>query len=74
MLLLEGKAHVYMFASPGCKKWDTCAPQAVLESAGGILTDVSGKLIPYDENAPHRSVLIHAIDFYMEQGHSFLHW
>lgn len=22
--LLEGKAHAYVFASSGCKKWDTC--------------------------------------------------
>lgn len=22
--LLEGNAHAYVFASPGCKKWDTC--------------------------------------------------
>ena len=54
MLLLEGKAHVYVFGSPGCKKWDTCAPQAVLEAAGGVLTDIQGNLIPYQASAPHR--------------------
>lgn len=56
MLLLEGKAHVYVFASPGCKKWDTCAPQAVLEAAGGTLTDIKGTTIPYHASAPHRYV------------------
>ncbi|XP_027216533.1 3'(2'),5'-bisphosphate nucleotidase 1 isoform X1 [Penaeus vannamei] len=55
MLLLEGKAHLYVFASPGCKKWDTCAPQAILEAAGGILTDIQGNAIPYDASAPHRN-------------------
>lgn len=55
MLLLEGKAHLYVFASPGCKKWDTCGPQAVLEAAGGLLTDINGKEIPYDSCAPHRN-------------------
>ncbi|XP_069166039.1 3'(2'),5'-bisphosphate nucleotidase 1 isoform X1 [Procambarus clarkii] len=55
MLLLEGKAHVYVFASPGCKKWDTCAPQAILEAAGGTLTDIKGALIPYHSTAPHRN-------------------
>ncbi|CAL4128183.1 unnamed protein product, partial [Meganyctiphanes norvegica] len=55
MLLLEGQAHAYVFASPGCKKWDTCGPQAVLESAGGCLTDIQGKPIPYDSTAPHRN-------------------
>ncbi|XP_059610572.1 3'(2'),5'-bisphosphate nucleotidase 1 [Phlebotomus argentipes] len=40
--LLEGKAHAYVFASAGCKKWDTCAPEAVLEANGGTLTDMMG--------------------------------
>ena len=30
MLVMEGQAHVYLHPSPGCKKWDTCAPEAVL--------------------------------------------
>jgi len=55
MLLLEGHAHAYVFASPGCKKWDTCGPQAVLESAGGCMTDIQGIPIPYDSTAPHRN-------------------
>ena len=41
-MVLEGQASAYVFASGGCKKWDTCAPQAVLEAAGGRLTDVHG--------------------------------
>ncbi|XP_011305902.1 3'(2'),5'-bisphosphate nucleotidase 1 isoform X2 [Fopius arisanus] len=53
VLLLEGKAHAYVFASPGCKKWDTCAPEAILRAAGGNLTDLHGNLYPYDSNAPH---------------------
>lgn len=48
--LLEGEAHAYVFASPGCKKWDTCAPEAVLEAAGGRLTDISGKVYTYGAN------------------------
>lgn len=33
--LIEGKASAYVFASPGCKKWDTCAPEAILHAVGG---------------------------------------
>lgn len=55
MLLLEGKAHVYVFGSPGCKKWDTCAPQAILEAAGGVLTDIQGNQIPYHATVQHRN-------------------
>ncbi|CAI5442639.1 unnamed protein product [Caenorhabditis angaria] len=47
--VLEGSA-AYVFASAGCKKWDTCAPEAVLEAAGGNLTDISGRKIRYDSN------------------------
>ncbi|GMR36885.1 hypothetical protein PMAYCL1PPCAC_07080, partial [Pristionchus mayeri] len=44
--VLEG-ASAYVFASPGCKKWDTAAPQAVLEAAGGKLTDITGRSMVY---------------------------
>ncbi|XP_076234920.1 3'(2'),5'-bisphosphate nucleotidase 1 [Calliopsis andreniformis] len=47
VLLLEGKAHAYVFASKGCKRWDTCAPEAILCAAGGTLTDFYGEHYPY---------------------------
>ncbi|GLV40635.1 uncharacterized protein CBL_04438 [Carabus blaptoides fortunei] len=47
MLLLEGRAHAYVFASGGCKKWDTCGPEAVLVAAGGHLTTVHGHNYDY---------------------------
>ncbi|KAK0047028.1 3(2) 5-bisphosphate nucleotidase 1 [Biomphalaria pfeifferi] len=50
VLLLEGKVHAYVFASKGCKKWDTCAPEAVLHAIGGHLTDLLGKPILYYAN------------------------
>ncbi|CAJ0608468.1 unnamed protein product [Cylicocyclus nassatus] len=45
--VLEGCA-AYVFASQGCKKWDTCAVEAVLTAAGGRLTDISGRDLHYD--------------------------
>ncbi|MFH4980988.1 hypothetical protein AB6A40_007697 [Gnathostoma spinigerum] len=47
---LEGAA-AYVFASPGCKKWDTAAPEAVLVAAGGKLTDISGRTLYYGADA-----------------------
>lgn len=47
LLVIEGKAHSYVFASNGCKRWDTSAPEAVLKSLGGRLTDVFGNQIEY---------------------------
>ena len=50
MLLIEGKAHAYVFPSPGCKRWDTCAPEAVLHAMGGKLTDIKGRLYDYSKD------------------------
>lgn len=48
ILLLEGTADGYIFATPGCKRWDTCACEAVLEGVGGKLTDVFGDSVKYE--------------------------
>mmetsp|Transcript_32364 Transcript_32364/g.100148 ORF Transcript_32364/g.100148 Transcript_32364/m.100148 type:complete len:448 (+) Transcript_32364:161-1504(+) len=37
MMLLEGKGGAYIRDTGGFAKWDTCAPQAVLEAYGGCL-------------------------------------
>lgn len=47
LLVIEGRAHSYVFTSAGCKRWDTGAPEAVLESLGGKLTDVFGNYVDY---------------------------
>lgn len=51
--LVEGRASAYVFASPGCKKWDTCAPEAILTAVGGKLTDMHGKPYSYHANVKH---------------------
>lgn len=51
--LVEGKASAYVFASPGCKKWDTCGPEAILHAVGGKLTDMHGNAYCYDANVKH---------------------
>ena len=49
MLLIEGIAHAYVFPSPGTKKWDTCAPEAILHAMGGKLTDIKGNFYEYNK-------------------------
>uniref|UniRef100_A0A4W4EX38 3'(2'),5'-bisphosphate nucleotidase 1 n=1 Tax=Electrophorus electricus TaxID=8005 RepID=A0A4W4EX38_ELEEL len=51
--LVEGKASAYVFASPGCKKWDTCAPEAILHAVGGKLTDMHGNNYQYSADVKH---------------------
>ncbi|XP_025602848.1 3'(2'),5'-bisphosphate nucleotidase 1 [Athalia rosae] len=53
LLLLEGKAHAYVFASAGCKRWDTCGPEAILHAFGGTLTDVHGERYSYNAETGH---------------------
>lgn len=47
-LLAEGKADFYPRFGP-TKEWDTAAAQVVLEAAGGIVKDVDGNLLRYNQ-------------------------
>lgn len=53
LCVIEGKAHAYIYPCKGCKKWDTCAPEAILTSLGGKMTDVFGNQIPYHKDVQH---------------------
>lgn len=48
-LICRQLADMYPHPSPGCKEWDTCAPQALLESAGGKMTDCWGNPLLYNK-------------------------
>ena len=48
---MEGQATAYVFASAGCNKWDTCAPEAILTAVGGRLTDIHGTPYSYGPDA-----------------------
>lgn len=47
-LIALGERDLYVNPAAKCKAWDTCAPEAILEAAGGILTDVHGDPVRYD--------------------------
>lgn len=47
-LIAEQQADAYIHLSPRTKLWDTCAPQIILEEAGGRLTDLFGESYRYD--------------------------
>ena len=48
-LISRQLADIYPHPSPGCKEWDICAPQALLEAAGGKLTDCWGNPLTYNK-------------------------
>lgn len=45
-LLAMGEADLYLHPSNRSSRWDSCAPQAVIEAAGGMLVDFAGQ--PYE--------------------------
>lgn len=47
-LIAAQGSDVYIHLSSRTKLWDTCAPQIILEEAGGILTDIYGDALVYD--------------------------
>jgi 3'(2'), 5'-bisphosphate nucleotidase len=45
--LVLAQADLYVHDGGGAKRWDTCAPEAVLAAAGGRFTDLHGAPIDY---------------------------
>ena len=71
-LISQTKADTYIFTNKRGSKWDTCAPQIILEEAGGQITDYKGYKLDYKQKALqwkdmfiatntklHKDVLIH---------------
>lgn len=48
-LLATGSCDLYIHPSPGLKEWDTCAPEAILTAAGGVVTDSWGGPLRYNK-------------------------
>ncbi len=48
-LIADGSAHLYIHLSPRTNQWDTCGPEAILRAAGGVITDLSGELLRYNQ-------------------------
>ncbi|MGA9520399.1 MAG: 3'(2'),5'-bisphosphate nucleotidase CysQ [Myxococcaceae bacterium] len=47
-LIAEGGADLYLHPSDRSYRWDSCAPEAMLRAAGGVLTDFGGQPYRYD--------------------------
>jgi 3'(2'), 5'-bisphosphate nucleotidase len=48
-LITEQEADLYLHLSPSTKQWDTCAPEVILNEAGGRLTDLFGQPLRYND-------------------------
>jgi 3'(2'), 5'-bisphosphate nucleotidase len=47
-LIVEQQCDLYVHLSPRTKQWDTCAPEVILQEAGGRLTDLFGQRLRYN--------------------------
>ena len=47
-LIVERQCDVYIHLSGKTKQWDTCAPEAILREAGGLMTDLWGEPLRYN--------------------------
>ncbi len=52
-LIVERQCDLYIHLSGRTKQWDTCAPEAILNEAGGRLTDLWGVAYPYNTEDLH---------------------
>lgn len=71
-LIADRTCDIYIHPSPRTKIWDTCAPQIILEEAGGRLTDLFGESIRYDtaDVQNHNGILaVNAAAFEMAVDH-----
>jgi 3'(2'), 5'-bisphosphate nucleotidase len=48
-LIVEQQCDLYIHLSPRTKQWDTCAPEIILHEAGGVITDLFGRLLGYNK-------------------------
>lgn len=57
----EGEADVYFTFTDKMKEWDSCASNCILSEAGGIMTDMKGKSLTYNnESVSHKNGILAA--------------
>ncbi|KAL0236834.1 hypothetical protein PCE1_000231 [Barthelona sp. PCE] len=58
---------IYVDCGTGSKRWDSCAPEAIVRAAGGHVCDIVGDSIVYDPSLPIRNetgvVFFHPLAF-----------
>ncbi|NIR50562.1 3'(2'),5'-bisphosphate nucleotidase CysQ [candidate division KSB1 bacterium] len=50
-LLVETKSDLYLHPNSKTKEWDTCAPEIILQEAGGQMTDCWGEPLKYNKKS-----------------------
>jgi 3'(2'), 5'-bisphosphate nucleotidase len=67
-LIIEQHCDLYVHLSSRTKQWDTCAPDIILQEAGGRLSDLFGSPLRYnDAEVQNRNGLVASNGFAHEQ-------
>lgn len=53
-LVCQQRADIYINTGQMSKEWDVCAPEAILHLAGGVMTDLRGVPIRYNQEDVHQ--------------------
>lgn len=61
MMVLDGKADLYVCWSHHVKMWDTCAPAAIMAAAGAHMEHIDGKPLKYEGSIAHGHALYAAM-------------
>ena len=51
LAVIDGLADTYIYPRDGTKRWDTCAPEALIRSLDGTMTDIFGNDYCYMRSA-----------------------
>mmetsp|Transcript_20443 Transcript_20443/g.38274 ORF Transcript_20443/g.38274 Transcript_20443/m.38274 type:complete len:84 (-) Transcript_20443:6995-7246(-) len=62
MSVLLGDITDYFQCESGLNKWDTCAGEALLSSAGGFVTDIRGRSLSYEADGTRNEGVITTLD------------
>lgn len=50
-LIASGAGEIYVVSSANTSEWDSCAPDIIIQEAGGIMTDLQGKKLIYNKKS-----------------------
>jgi len=51
-MVAEGKADIFFNPTDRMGQWDICAPQIIVEEAGGVVTGIQGERLVYNQKNP----------------------
>jgi 3'(2'), 5'-bisphosphate nucleotidase len=71
LTVIDGLTDCYIYPKDGTKRWDTCAPEAIIRSLNGSLTDIFGNDYSYLKNSDTLVENIYGIVASLDKNNSY---